>query len=51
MEDSNFNLLALDCIDSISKMQNLDKKSFEYTVLHLRLLGNLNKMCEVINND
>jgi hypothetical protein len=32
-DDSNFNLLALDTIDSIIKMHTLDKKSFEHTIL------------------
>ena len=50
-DDSNFNLLVLDAIDSIIKMQSIeDKKNFEYKFLHVHLLGNINKMCEVIQN-
>jgi hypothetical protein len=47
MED-DFNLLALDTIDSIIKMRSLDKKSFEYKFLHVHMLGNMNKMGEVL---
>ena len=45
--DSDFNLLMLDSMDSIMKMQSLDKESFEYKFLYIHLLGNINKMCEV----
>jgi len=49
-DDSDFNLLYLDSVESIMKMHNLDKESFEYKFLYVHLLGNINKMCEVIQD-
>ncbi len=49
--NNNFNLLLLDSVDTIFKMQSMeDKKSFQYKFLHVHLLGNINKMCEVIHD-
>jgi hypothetical protein len=48
---TDFDLLSLDTIDSINKMNNLEKKSFEYKFLHVHTLGNMNKMCEVLQHN
>ena len=56
MEESktkdNFELLLVDAVDTIIKMQNMrdDRKSAAYTILHVHLLGNINKMYEVIQH-
>ena len=47
----NFELLLVDSVDTIIKMQNTDnKKSTAYTLLRVHLLGNINKMYEVIQD-
>jgi hypothetical protein len=47
----NFELLLVDSVDTILKLQSMnDRKSAEYTLLHVHLLGNINKMCEVIQD-
>jgi len=48
---TDFDLLALDTVDSINKMRSLDKKSFEYKFLHVHMLGNMNKMCEILQSN
>jgi len=50
--EQDFNLLLLDTVDTLFKMQKVkDKKSFEYKFLHVHTLGNMNKMYEVIQDN
>jgi hypothetical protein len=51
--DSSFNILLLDTVDTILKMQAIkgnDKEKFQFKYLPVHILVNMNKMYEIMQN-